>query len=97
MLVLVTYDVNVASEDGKRRLRNVAKTCLDYGIRVQHSVFECEIDPAHFIKLKDQLMKIFDPEKDSLRFYFLGKNGRKKIEHIGAKLAADVLRDALVL
>lgn len=97
MLVLITYDVNVASEGGKKRLHNIAKTCLDYGMRVQHSVFECEIDLAHFVVLKNQLMQIFDSEKDSLRFYFLGKKGRQKIEHVGVKLVPDVLRDALVL
>ena len=97
MLVLITYDVNVSSDNGAKRLRNIAKTCLDYGMRVQHSVFECEVDPAHFIVLKNKLMRIFDSKKDSLRFYFLGKKGRNKVEHVGAKLIQDALRDALIL
>lgn len=97
MLVLVTYDVSVVSAGGQRRLRNIAKTCLDYGVRVQNSVFECEIDPAHFVTLKNRLMEIFDPEEDSLRFYFLGKKGRQKVEHVGAKPVADPLRDVIVL
>ncbi len=97
MLVLVTYDVSVVSAGGQRRLRNIAKTCLDYGVRVQNSVFECEVDPAHFVNLKNRLMEIFDPEEDSLRFYFLGKKGRQKVEHVGAKPVADPLRDVIVL
>lgn len=97
MLVLVTYDVSVVTVGGQRRLRNIAKTCLDYGVRVQNSVFECEVDPAHFVQLKGKLLDIFDPQEDSLRFYFLGKRGRTKVEHVGAKPVADPLRDALVL
>lgn len=97
MLVLVTYDVSVMTVDGQRRLRNIAKTCLDYGVRVQNSVFECEVDPAQFVQLKAKLTDIFNPAEDSLRFYFLGKKGRTKVEHIGAKPVADPLRDALVL
>ncbi len=97
MLVLVTYDVSVVSAGGQRRLRNIAKTCLVYGVRVQNSVFECEVDPAHFVNLKNRLMEIFDPEEDSLRFYFLGKKGRQKVEHVGAKPVADPLRDVIVL
>lgn len=97
MLVLVTYDVSVISAGGQRRLRNIAKTCLDYGVRVQNSVFECEVDPAHFVVLKNRLMEIFDPTEDSLRFYFLGKKGRQKVEHVGAKAVADPLRDVIIL
>jgi len=97
MLVLVTYDVSVIAPDGQRRLRNIAKTCLDYGMRVQNSVFECEVDPAQFTVFKSRLMQIFDPDHDSLRFYFLGKKGREKVEHIGAKTVVDPLRDALIL
>lgn len=97
MLVLVTYDVSVVTADGRGRLRNIAKTCVDYGMRVQNSVFECEVDPAQFTVLKNQLMEIFDPEEDSLRFYLLGKKGRQKVEHAGAKPIADILRDALIL
>ncbi len=97
MLVLVTYDVSVLTKDGRRRLRNIAKTCVDYGIRVQNSVFECEVDPAQFTVLKNELIEIYNPEEDSLRFYFLGKKGRQKVEHIGAKSTVDPVRDALIL
>ncbi len=97
MLVLITYDVSVTTIEGRRRLRNIAKTCLDYGMRVQHSVFECEVTPAQYVILKNKLMDIFDPEKDSLRFYFLGKKGRQKVEHVGAKPVVDPLRDSLIL
>ena len=97
MLVLITYDVSVVSSDGRRRLRNIAKTCQDYGMRVQNSVFECEVDPAQFTVLKNTLMEIFDPQEDSLRFYFLGKKGRQRVEHVGAKLTVDPVRDTLIL
>lgn len=97
MLVLITYDVSVISEGGQKRLRQIAKTCLDYGMRVQNSVFECEVTPAQFVTLKNELMEIFDPQEDSLRFYFLGKKGREKVEHVGARPVADPLRDSLIL
>jgi len=97
MLVLITYDVSVIAKGGQRRLRNIAKTCLDYGMRVQNSVFECEVTPAEFVMLKSKLVEIFEPQVDSLRFYFLGKKGREKIEHIGAKPACDIIKDALIL
>ncbi|MFT5114730.1 MAG: CRISPR-associated protein Cas2 [Parasphingorhabdus sp.] len=97
MLVLITYDVSVVSPGGKRRLRNIAKTGLDYGMRVQNSVFECEVTPAQMVSLKSTLIEIFDPEEDSLRFYYLGKKGRQKVEHIGTKVVADSLRDPLIL
>lgn len=97
MLVLVTYDVNVVNIGGQRRLRNIAKTCLDYGTRVQNSVFECEVTPDQWVMLRAQLEEIFDPNSDSLRFYFLGKRGRQKIEHIGAKAAIDPVADTLIL
>ena len=97
MLVLITYDVSVTTTAGQRRLRNIAKTCLDYGMRVQNSVFECEVTPAQFVELKAQLMDIFDAEEDSLRFYFLGKKGRQRVEHIGAKSTPDPVRDSLIL
>lgn len=97
MLVLVTYDVSVMTIDGERRLRRIAKTCQDYGMRVQNSVFECEVDPAQFVNLKSRLMEIFNPEEDSLRFYFLGKKGRTRVEHVGAKPVVDALRDAIIL
>jgi CRISPR-associated protein Cas2 len=97
VLVLITYDVSVVTNGGQRRLRQISKVCLDYGIRVQHSVFECEVNPAQFVVLKSQLMKIFDPEYDSLRFYFLGKKGRKKVEHVGANSVPDLFEDSLIL
>lgn len=97
MLVLITYDVSVVTSTGRRRLRNIAKTCLDYGVRVQNSVFECEVEPAQFVTLKATLMDIFNPAEDSLRFYFLGKRGKQKVEHVGAKPVDDPLRDPLIL
>ena len=97
MLVLVTYDVNVTSLKGRKRLRNIAKTCLDYGVRVQNSVFECEVDPEQWIVLKNKLLSVYEVSEDSLRFYFLGKKGRQKFEHYGAKPTGDVLRDALLI
>jgi len=97
MLVLITYDVSVIAEGGQRRLRRISKTCLDYGMRVQNSVFECEVTPAQFVVLKNELMDIFNPEEDSLRFYMLGKKGRQKVEHVGAKSVADPVNDALIL
>lgn len=97
MLVLVTYDVNVVTADGRKRLRQIAKSCEDYGMRVQNSVFECEVDPAQFTALKNELMDIYNPKQDSLRFYFLGKRGRRRVEHYGAKPVADAARDPLIL
>lgn len=90
MYVLITYDVATSSPTGSRRLRRVAKACLDYGQRVQNSVFECWIDPADFVQLKQRLLKEIDPELDSLRFYFLGKNWEKKVEHFGTKATQDL-------
>ena len=90
MLVLVSYDVSTIDRAGRRRLRHVAKTCLDYGIRVQNSVFECNVDPAQWTALRARLLDIFEPNADSLRFYFLGKNYKSRIEHHGAKPAVDV-------
>ncbi|WP_323846890.1 CRISPR-associated endonuclease Cas2 [Microbulbifer magnicolonia] len=97
MLVLVTYDVSVTTAEGRKRLRNISKICLDYGVRVQNSVFECEVDPAQFAFLKDRLLETYDPDEDSLRFYSLGKRGRQRVEHFGAKPVEDPLRDALIL
>jgi CRISPR-associated protein Cas2 len=90
MLVLVSYDVNVESEGGKRRLRRVAKVCKDYGQRVQFSVFECIVDPTQWAVLRQKLINEIEPAKDSLRFYFLGANWRRRVEHIGAKEAVDL-------
>ena len=89
MYVLVTYDVETASPQGTCRLRRVAKICVKYGQRVQNSVFECSLDPAQFETMKSELMKTADLTCDSLRFYNLGKNWKRKVEHMGAKEAYD--------
>lgn len=83
MLVLITYDVNTETAAGRGRLRKVAKQCVNYGRRVQNSVFECILDNAQSIALKAALTDIIDMEKDSLRFYYLGNNYHTKIEHVG--------------
>ena len=89
MFVLVTYDVATSSEGGARRLRRVAKVCLDHGQRVQHSVFECQLDPGQFVRFKADLLSLIDPAKDSLRFYQLGNEWRRRVEHVGAKASYD--------
>ena len=89
MLVLVTYDVNTEDGKGKARLRKVAKQCVNYGQRVQNSVFECILDPGQCKLLKATLLEIIDQKKDSLRFYYLGNQYKHKIEHYGAKEAYD--------
>lgn len=90
MLVLVTYDVNVTSGGGAKRLRQVAKACRDFGQRVQYSVFEIEVDPAQWVRLKARLEGIIDRDTDSLRYYHLGAYWERKIEHVGAKPATDL-------
>ena len=90
MMVLVTYDVNTQTAAGKKRLRKVAKQCENYGQRVQNSVFECLVDAAQSKQLKHLLTQLIDPEKDSLRFYYLGDKWRKRVEHIGAKASIDL-------
>lgn len=90
MMVLVTYDVSTTSDGGGRRLRRVAKTCRDYGQRVQFSVFEIEVEPAQWTSLKAKLETIINPETDSLRYYFLGANWKRRVEHVGAKPATDL-------
>lgn len=85
LLVLVTYDVNTQDREGRKRLRRVAKQCVNYGVRVQNSVFECIVDAAQLRILKKKLTDEIDEEKDSLRFYYLGNNHQTKVEHIGAK------------
>lgn len=90
MMVLVSYDVSLADADGARRLRRVSKACKDYGQRVQYSVFECIVDPAQWARLRARLLGEFDPERDSLRFYFLGSNWKKRVEHVGAKASIDL-------
>lgn len=89
MLVVITYDVNTQDPAGKKRLRKVAKCCVDYGQRVQNSVFECVADAATVEVIKTKLIRMIDQEKDSLRFYYLGNKYHTKIEHIGAKPSYD--------
>lgn len=89
MMVLVSYDVCTIDNAGKTRLRRVAKACLDYGQRVQNSVFECTVDPAQWTALKQRLTDLVNPETDSLRFYFMGSNWQHKVEHVGAKPTVD--------
>lgn len=89
MFVLVSYDVATEDDGGARRLRRVAKACQDYGQRVQYSVFECIVDPAQWTMLRDRLIREINKEKDSLRFYFLGSNWKRRVEHIGAKKTLD--------
>ena len=89
MLVLVAYDVNTETQEGRRRLRRVARVCVNKGQRVQNSVFECLVDNAQWIVLRRDLLDEIEPEKDSLRFYFLGNNWRTRIEHVGAKPSYD--------
>ncbi|MHC5653266.1 CRISPR-associated endonuclease Cas2 [Stappia sp. ICDLI1TA098] len=90
MLVLVTYDVSTTSAGGAGRLRRVAKACRDHGQRVQYSVFEIEVDPARWTRLKARLEEIIDTQTDSLRYYHLGSNWQRRVEHVGAKPAADL-------
>ena len=90
MMVLVSYDVSSQDKAGARRLRHIAKTCLDFGQRVQFSVFEIEVDAAQWVALKARLTQIIDPATDSLRFYYMGKNWQSKVEHIGAKAVLDL-------
>ena len=84
-MVLISYDVSTIDKGGKTRLRKVAKECQNYGQRVQNSVFEMDLDYSTFLKLKDRLLKLIDEKQDSLRFYYLGNNWERRVEHIGAK------------
>ena len=90
MLVLITYDVNTEDAAGRKRLRQIARQCVNYGQRVQNSVFECLMDPAQCKALQARLCRIMDTEKDSLRFYYLGNNYKNKVEHIGVKESMDM-------
>ena len=95
MLLLVTYDVNTETQAGKTRLRRVAKQCVNYGRRVQNSVFECLLDAAQYAVLKAELTALIDPDLDSLRFYQLGSNYKSKVEHVGLHPAFE--QDSLLL
>ena len=90
MMVLVTYDVRTAEAGGAAQLRRVAKACRDYGQRVQYSVFEIEVDPAQWTSLRARLERLIEHEYDSLRYYFLGANWRRRVAHVGAKPALDL-------
>lgn len=96
MLVLITYDVNTEDAAGRKRLRRIAKQCVNYGQRVQNSVFECMLDSAQCKLLQNELLSIMDADRDSLRFYYLGKRYENKIEHFGAKQAY-LPEEALIL
>jgi CRISPR-associated protein Cas2 len=89
MMVLVSYDVSTKDDAGRRRLRRVARACEDFGQRVQNSVFECLVDPAQWVSLRARLLAEVDIARDSLRFYFLGAEWKRRIEHVGTKLAYD--------
>lgn len=90
MYMLVTYDVATRTEGGEKRLRKVAKVCQNFGQRVQNSVFECKVDPAQLVDMKAQLLGIIDEKSDSLRFYNLGNNWQRRVEHFGAKEGYDI-------
>ena len=96
MLTLITYDVSTETAAGRKRLRQVAKVCVNYGQRVQNSVFECVADAAQMLKIKDQLISLIDPDVDSLRFYTLGNNYKNKVEHYGAKQSFSI-NDPLII
>ncbi|KCZ98778.1 CRISPR-associated protein, Cas2 family [Hyphomonas polymorpha PS728] len=90
MMVLVTYDVRSSTPGGARRLRRIAKSCQDFGQRVQYSVFEIEVDPHQWVRLKTRLEAQIDSAEDSLRYYYLGSNWERRVEHVGAKPAQDL-------
>lgn len=90
MLVLVTYDVNTETAEGRKRLRHVAKICQGYGIRVQNSVFECEVDASQLLLLRKEILQEIDEQKDSIRMYNLGKKYHGKVEHYGVKETKDL-------
>ena len=96
MYVLITYDVNTSSENGQKRLRQVAKCCKDFGQRVQNSVFECLLDGSNFARLKAKLLSIIDKDLDSIRIYQLGKNYQTKIEHLGVKTSFDIEGELII-
>ena len=89
MLVLVTYDVSTETKEGRRRLSRVAKLCVNHGQRVQKSVFECLLDMAQWVSLRARLEDEINPKEDSLRFYYLGDNWKRRVDHIGAKESYD--------
>ncbi len=96
MLILITYDVNTQTAEGKRRLRQVAKQCVNYGQRVQNSVFECDLDAGQYARVRHLLESLIDVQEDSLRFYNLGNRYQHRIEHVGAKPSYDPQSTLLV-
>lgn len=88
-MVLITYDVNTTTAEGRKRLRKVAQHCMNYGQRVQNSVFECLLDPTQFRAFKRELESLIDIEKDSVRYYRLGKNWKNRVEHVGVRVSYD--------
>ena len=97
MMVLVTYDVETTTAKGRARLRRVAKSCVNYGQRVQNSVFECVLDPTQFTLLKNNLLSLIDKEKDSLRFYFMGKKWEARVEHHGIGETYNPESDSIII
>ena len=97
MLVLITYDVSTLNKSGRRRLHRVAKICESFGLRVQNSVFECIVDQAQWVRLRNLLLNAFKKEEDSLRFYFLGKNWERRVEHHGTKETLNLEKDTLIV
>ena len=95
-MILVSYDVSTKTPVGVRRLRKIAEICVDFGLRVQNSVFECNLDPAHWEILKDKLLSMYDVESDSLRFYFLGSNWQRRVEHHGKTGLTDIEEPMIV-
>ena len=97
MLVLITYDVSTLNKPGRRRLNRIAKTCESFGQRVQNSVFECIVDAAQWTRLRELLLKTYRKDEDSLRFYFLGNNWERRVEHHGTKETVNVEKDLLII
>jgi CRISPR-associated protein Cas2 len=97
MMMLVTYDVETTTRAGRKRLRQVARQCTNFGQRVQNSVFECVLDPAQLAELKFRLIEIIDAKKDSLRFYQMGSNWANKVEHYGTKSVFNLEEDSLIV
>lgn len=96
MFILITYDVNITSPHGAKRLRNVARACLNYGKRVQNSVFECILTEAQYVVLKNEIESIIDFEHDSVRFYILGKNWKRKVETVGQNMGIDFTGELII-
>lgn len=96
MMILITYDVNIVSESGAKRLRHIAKECQNYGQRVQNSVFECILNEAQFVILRSKIASIIDKDLDNVRFYFLGNNWKRRVEFIGKSTSIDVTSELII-